>query len=81
MTGDKNNRANVEDGVATRYQMEEAFAYLESRGVLELNKGAVKAEEARAINDRNEARERAVAFNEEEAYRLPWAELEKRARG
>jgi hypothetical protein len=81
MTGDKSNRANVENVTATRDQLDEAFTYLAKRGLLELNKGSVKAEEARAINDRNEARERAAAFNEEEAYTMPLNELARRARG
>ena len=68
-------------GVATFEDMEAAFRYLKPLGTLELNKASVRQQEARAINERNERREAAAAFNEEEAYQLPWAELEKRARG
>jgi hypothetical protein len=72
---------DIENLIVTRQQMDAAFNYLASWNQLELNKGAVKAEEARAINDRNEARERAAAFNEEEAYAMPLNELARRARG
>ena len=68
-------------GVATFEDMEAAFHYLKPLGGLELNNASVRLQEARAINDRNEARERAAAFNEEEAYALPLNEVARRARG
>jgi hypothetical protein len=75
--------ANVEanSGLATFEDMEAAFHHLKTLGTLELNKASVRQQEARAINDRNEARERAAAFNEEEAYTMPLNELARRARG
>src|SRR5215469_12055998 len=68
-------------GVATFEDMEAAFHHLKPLGGLELNKASVRHQEARAINERNEARERAAAFNEEEAYALPLNEVARRARG
>ena len=69
------------NGLATFEEIEGAFHHLKTLGTLELNKASVRQQEARAINERNERREAASAFNEEEAYTMPLNELARRARG
>jgi hypothetical protein len=64
-------------------EIEESFFTLRNSGVLQLHQAAVKKENERGILSRAaELREKreAEAFNEADAYTLPFEELERRAR-
>lgn len=68
----------------TLEQLEESFFALRASGVLQLDEKQVAKEDAEAVLRRAaEIREKreANAFDEENAYALPFDELERRARG
>lgn len=69
--------------VPTFEQIEESFFATREAGLLQLDpKGVVKENEEQILRRAAEIREQraAQAFNESEAYELPFEELERRAR-
>lgn len=70
--------------IPTLEQLEQCFFALRERGLLQLNAKEVAKEDAAAVAVRTDElrnARKAAEFNEDDAYNMPMAELEKRARG
>ncbi len=65
-------------------QIEETFFSLRTSGVLQMNAAALKREDGAAIAKRADeivSARKEAAFDEADAYAMPFEELERRARG